>query len=81
MVENFDLHPQARDIEIPTPPNVADLTPAIADDIHLPLDELEQQTYHNATFVDDNGVCALRHKIVSALHQSLVAAFILFGWP
>ena len=42
---------------------------------------LEQQTYHNATFVDDNGVCAFRHKIVSALHQSLVAAFILFGWP
>jgi hypothetical protein len=81
LVENFDLHPQARDIEIPSPPDPTELSPAIADEQNPPLNAEEQQNYHNATFVDDNGVCAVRDRIVSALHQSLVAAFILFGWP
>ena len=81
LVENFDTHHQAKHIEIPLPPNPLDLTPAIADNLNLPLSDDEQNNYHNATFVDDNGVCAVRDKIVSALHQSLVAAFLLFGWP
>jgi hypothetical protein len=81
LVENFDLHHQAKEIQIPPPPEPADLRPAIADDTNPPLDADEQRNYHNATFVDDNGVCAVRDRIVSALHQSLVAAFILFGWP
>jgi hypothetical protein len=81
LVENYDIHHQAKNIEIPPPPNPEDLALAIADDLNLPLDEDEQKNYHNATFVDDNGVCAIRDRIVSALHQSLVAAFILFGWP
>ena len=81
LVENFALHPQARDIEIPLPPTPGELTPAIADALNPPLSADEQQTYHNASFVDDNGICATRDRIVSALQQSLVAAFILFGWP
>ena len=81
LVENYDLHPQARDIELPLPPNPADLRLAIEDDKNPPLNAEEQKIYHNATFVDDNGVCAVRDRIISALHQSLVAAFILFGWP
>ncbi len=81
LVDNYDLHHQATNIGIPPPPDPRDLTPAIADDLNLPLDAAEQENYHNATFVDDNGVCAVRDKIVPALHQSLVAAFILYGWP
>jgi hypothetical protein len=81
LVENYPLHQLAATIEIPEPAEPEELTPAIADAIHRPLTMAEQQTYHNATFVDDNGICAIRNKIVSALHQSLVAAFILFGWP
>jgi hypothetical protein len=79
LVENFDLHPQAKEIQIPPPPEPADLRQAIADDKNSPLDADEQQNYYNAKFVDDNGVCAVQDLIVSALHQSLVAAFILFG--
>lgn len=41
----------------------------------------EHESFHNASFVDNNGICALRDHIVAALQQSLVPAFILFGWP
>jgi hypothetical protein len=51
LVENFELHPQARDIEIPPPPKPDKLTPAIADELNPPLSAEEQQTYHNASFV------------------------------
>jgi hypothetical protein len=81
LVENYALHPQARDIKIPPAPDPSILTPAIADEMNPPLSEEEQQNYHNASFVDDNGVCAIRDRMVAALQQSLIAAFILFGWP
>ena len=63
-------------IELPDPPNKEDLTPAVADTINQPFSLTKQQTYHNTTFVDDNGICAIKDKIVAALHQSLVSAFI-----
>ena len=81
LVENYDIHEQASAIHLPPPPDPEDLTPALADSLNPPMSEEEQQNYHNASFVDDNGVCAVRDRIVAALHQSLVAAFILFGWP
>lgn len=81
IVENYELHPQARDIEIPPPPHPDELVPAIADDKNPPMTAEEQENYHNASFVDDNGICALRDRIIAALQQSLVAAFIIFGWP
>jgi hypothetical protein len=81
LVKNYPLETLAATIELPAPPKQEDLVPAIADRIHQPYTEEEQATYINATFVDDNGICAIRDRIVSALHQSLVSAFILFGWP
>jgi hypothetical protein len=81
LVENYPLEALATTIELPALPRKADLVPAIADDIHQPYTKQEQTLYINATFVDDNGICAIRDQIVSALHQSLVSAFILFGWP
>ncbi len=81
LVEHYPLEALAAKIELPTPPKKEDLVPAIADAIHQPYSPAEQATYINATFVDDNGICAIQDRIVSALHQSLVSAFILFGWP
>jgi hypothetical protein len=74
-------HPQAQAIQLPPPPDQGELTAAIADVKNPPLTVQEQQNFQNASFVDDNGICAVRNQIVAALHQSLVAAFIVFGWP
>jgi hypothetical protein len=71
----------AADITLPNAPSQSDLTPALADSRNLPLSADEQANFNNDSFVDDNGICAIRDKIVSALQQSVVAAFILFGWP
>jgi hypothetical protein len=55
--------------------------PALADSLNPPLSETEQANFQNASFVDDNGICAIASKIVRALQQSLISAFIVFGWP
>jgi hypothetical protein len=31
--------------------------------------------------VDDNDVLALAHDMTLAVHQSIITAFLLFGWP
>jgi hypothetical protein len=80
-VENYPIQELASTITLPEVPTPADLVPAMSDNKHSALSLDEQQIFHNATFVDDNGICAIRERIVSALHQSLVSAFILFGWP
>jgi hypothetical protein len=81
LVEHYPIEQLAAEITLPPPPEVGTLSPAIADAMHGPLTIDEQACFHNASFVDDNGICATRENIVHALHQSLVAAFILFGWP
>ncbi len=42
---------------------------------------LECASHSNSIFVDDNGVLALRLNIGGTLHNSAIAAFLLFGWP
>uniref|UniRef100_UPI002596FA89 hypothetical protein n=1 Tax=uncultured Marinobacter sp. TaxID=187379 RepID=UPI002596FA89 len=54
---------------------------ALADGINQPMSALERASHSNSTFVDDNGVLALRSNIRGTLHNSVVAAFLLFGWP
>ena len=81
LVEYYPLQELASSIEFSPPPALGALAPAIADDIHTTLSQEEKQIYHNATFVDDNGICAIRDRMIAALHQSLVSAYILFGWP
>jgi hypothetical protein len=58
-----------------------ELTPAIADTSNPPLSTEEQAQFHNASFDDDNGICATAARMTHALQQSLISAFILFGWP
>ena len=57
------------------------LTPACSDALHPPLSPAELLSVANATFVDDNGVAAYRGKMRAALHQSVRAAYLLFGFP
>jgi hypothetical protein len=78
---SYPLQDLAAQVKLPQPPSPTDLVPALADAKNPPLSPREQNQFHNDSFVDDNGVTALRHNIVPALQQSLLAAFILFGWP
>jgi hypothetical protein len=77
----YPLQDLAKHVTLPEPPDPVDLTPAIADARNLPLSSLEQQNFNNNSFVDDNGVSATQGNIIPALQQSLLAAFLLFGWP
>jgi hypothetical protein len=62
--------------------NPADhLTPACADPLHPPLSPEQLQCFSNAMFVDDNGVASYRETMRLALHQSIHAAYMLFGFP
>ena len=53
----------------------------MADYLNPPLDNAEQEKFNNDSFVDSNGVLAYHDHIVPALQQSLLSAFVLFGWP
>jgi hypothetical protein len=79
----FPLSPLAETAIIPDPPaNLKDLlTPALADEQNPPLTEAEAANFSNHTFVDDNGILALHSTMRDALHQSLIAAFLIFGFP
>jgi hypothetical protein len=69
------------DITLPPSPESTDLTPGLADTLNPPLSVAEQANFNNDSFVDDNGICAPSTRIIPALKQSLLAAFVLFGWP
>ena len=59
----------------------SDLIPACPDALHPPLSKEELMCFANATFVDDNGVASYREHMRLALHQSVRAAYLLFGFP
>jgi hypothetical protein len=81
LTTDYDLHPQATNVVLPEPPEPSELTPAVADAKNPPMTEAEQEQFQNSSFLDDNGICATAGRMIQALHQSLVSAFILFGWP
>ena len=58
-----------------------DLAEAIPDSKNPPLKPLEQASFTNSSFVDDNGVVDLIRRIAVVLHQSVVSAYILHGFP
>jgi hypothetical protein len=45
------------------------------------MSDQECALHSNSCFVDDNGVLALCSCIHQTLHNSIIAAFLLFGWP
>jgi hypothetical protein len=83
LLESFPISPLAASAIIPQPPeNPVDLlVPAVADALNQPLTKDEAANYSNQTFVDDNGVMAIYCHMRDALHQSLISAFLLFGFP
>jgi hypothetical protein len=60
---------------------LTDLTPACSDPLYEPLSSNEYACFLNSTFVDDNGIAAYRDNIFQALHQSVVSAYELYGFP
>jgi hypothetical protein len=75
------MYPLAAAVQLPPAPSMQDLAPALADAFNLPMPLHDQASHSNCTFVDNNGLLALRSRIKSSLHNSIVAAFLLFGWP
>jgi hypothetical protein len=57
------------------------LAQACDDTKHPILTPSELLCFANATFVDDNCVASFRDKIRTTLHQSVRAAYLLFGFP
>jgi hypothetical protein len=58
-----------------------DLTQACSDQLYEPLSAVERACFLNSMFVDDNGIAAYREDMPQALHQSVVAAYELYGFP
>ncbi len=81
LITGYPLHPLAAAAELPSAPLPASLTPAIADSLNPVLTPLEAASHSNCCFVDDNGVAGLRSNIQHSLHNSVISAFLLFGWP
>jgi hypothetical protein len=75
------MHPLAAAACLPPEPLPGELAPAIADSRNRIMTAEECALHSNSCFVDDNGVLALRSRIHQTLHNSIVAAFLLFGWP
>jgi hypothetical protein len=64
------------------PPDLqTQIQPAIANKFNPVLSEAEAANFSNSTFVDDNGVLARHSDMRDALHQSLISAFLIFGFP
>jgi hypothetical protein len=81
LITSCPMHPLAAAACLPLEPLPHELVPALVDDINQPMSVLECASHSNNTFFDDNGVLALRSNIRGTLYNSIVAAFLIFGWP
>jgi hypothetical protein len=81
LITGYPLHPLAEAAELPEEPPAGSLVPAVADSMNAVLSELEAASHSNCCFVDDNGVAGPRSTVIKSIHNSVVSAFILFGWP
>jgi hypothetical protein len=72
---------RATSLDRPPLTDPAQLVAAPLDALNPPFTAAALELFYNATFVDDNGVLALARLMTLAVYQSVIAAFILFGWP
>ena len=56
------------------------LAKAQADSIHQGDHHL-QQLFHNSSFIDDNALAGWVDHICQVLHQSVLSAYVMFGFP
>jgi hypothetical protein len=81
LAQTYPLHPLASNFEFPPPTTPASLVSVPLDDINPVFTPAELANFCNATFVDNNSVLALARDMSLAVHQSINAAFLIFGWP
>ena len=77
------LEPHAASIELPDPPDPLEVEAmaniAVPDGINRGIQEPLRT--HNVTFVDDNLIAATRSLIRSAIHLSIEACYLVYGYP
>jgi hypothetical protein len=74
----------ADQVTIPPPPTQQEIkhfAPAIADACHSGVPTPCTTWQHNSMFVDDNGVVAIRARILEAVRNRVASAFLIFGVP
>jgi hypothetical protein len=81
LITGYPMHPLAAAAELPVEPSADSLAPAIADSLNTTLSVLEAELHSNCCFVDNNGVSGPQSRIQLSLHNSILSAFLLFGWP
>jgi hypothetical protein len=84
LIESFPLSFGSIGNHSGAPDNLADLlTPAVANTYNPLLTKAEAANFSNKTFVDNKGgVLAIQECCMrDTLHQSLLSAFLLFGFP
>jgi hypothetical protein len=81
LITGYPMHPLVQATELSEESDPLSLVPAIADSLNPVMSEQEQASHSNCCFVDDNGVSGPRSKIKHSIHNSVIAAFLLFGWP
>jgi hypothetical protein len=79
LATTYPLHPQASTLEHPPPIPPSTLAAAPLDALNPPMTESELANFCNITFVDNNGVLAVARLMPLAVHNSIIAAFLLFG--
>jgi hypothetical protein len=75
------MHPLVQATELYEESDPLSLVPAVADSLNQVMTKQETASHSNCCFVDDNGVSGPRSKIKHSIHNSVIAAFLLFGWP
>jgi hypothetical protein len=83
LLDNFPIPTLALEAVLPVlPPDLQEqITPAIADMFNQILSAAEAANFSNSTFVNDNGILARHSDMRDALQQSLISAFLIFGFP
>jgi hypothetical protein len=83
LLESFPISPLPASAIIPEPPEtlIDLLVPEVVDAFDPPLTKEEAANFNNKTFVDHNSALSIHINMYDALHQSLISAFLLFGFP
>lgn len=65
----------------PTPREIAGFAQAVPDSRHQPTPDVSGAPFHHSSFVDDNATAATFARIHAAINSSILAAYIVYGFP
>lgn len=83
-VEDQALTELAKSVRLslpPTPREVANFAQAVPDSMHQPTPDVSGAPFHHSSFVDDNATAATIERIYQAINSSIMAAYIIYGFP